>query len=91
MYFKEEELVVEAPTRSPKPVSQVPENVTVVTASDIELMNAHTIAEVLNTVTGVQVFMTGGPGQVALGYIQGSEQKHVAVFIDGVSLTISGR
>jgi vitamin B12 transporter len=90
MYFKEEELVVEAPTRSPKPVSQVPENVTVVTASDIELMNAHTIAEVLNTVTGVQVFMTGGPGQVALGYIQGSEQKHVAVFIDGVSLTNLG-
>ena len=90
MYFKEEELVVEAPTRSPKPVSQVPENVTVVTASEIELMNAHTIAEVLNTVTGVQVFMTGGPGQVALGYIQGSEQKHVAVFIDGVSLTNLG-
>jgi vitamin B12 transporter len=42
MYFKEEELVVETPTRSPKLVSQVAENVTVVTASDIEFMNAHT-------------------------------------------------
>ena len=90
MYFKEEELVVESPTRSPKPVSQVAENVTVVTAADIELMNAHTLADVLNTVTGVQVFMNGGPGQAAYGYIQGSEQRHVAVFIDGVSLNNLG-
>ena len=90
MYFKEEELVVESATRSPKPVSQTAENITVVTASDIELMNAHTLADVLNTVTGVQVFMNGGPGQTALGYIQGSEQRHVAVFIDGISLTNLG-
>jgi vitamin B12 transporter len=90
MYFKEEELVVETPTRSPKPVSQVAENVVVVTAADIELMNAHTLAEVLNTVTGVQVWMTGGPGQLAPGYIQGSEQRHVTVFIDGVALNNLG-
>jgi vitamin B12 transporter len=90
MYFKEEELVVESPTRSPKPVSQVAENITVVTASDIELMNAHTLAEVLNTVTGVQVQMTGGPGQLAFGYIQGSEARHVTVFIDGIALNTVG-
>ncbi len=41
------------------------ENVTVVTSDDIRLMNAHTVAEVLNTVTGVQVFLTGGPGSSA--------------------------
>ncbi len=90
MYFKEEELVVESPTRSPKPVSQVAENITVVTASDIELMNAHTLAEVLNTVTGVQVWMIGGPGQTAFGYIQGSETRHVTVFIDGIALNTVG-
>lgn len=86
LYFKEEELVVEAPTRSPKPVSRTPENVTVVTASDIELMNAHTLADVLNTVTGVAVFMTGGPGQIANAYIQGSDARHVTVIIDGIIL-----
>ncbi len=90
MYFKEEELVVESATRSPKSVSQTAENITVVTASDIELMNAHTLADVLNTVTGVQVFMTGGPGQVAAAYIQGSEQRHVTVMIDGVILNNLG-
>lgn len=86
MYFKEEELVVVSPTRSPKPVSQAAENITVVTASDIELMNAHSLAEVLNTVTGVQVGFTGGPGQIAQGIIQGSETRHVTIIIDGVVL-----
>jgi vitamin B12 transporter len=90
MYFKEEELVVESPTRSPKPVSQTAENIAIVTASDIELMNAHTLAEVLNTVTGVQVQMTGGPGQVANAFIQGSETRHVTVFIDGIALNTVG-
>lgn len=84
MYFKEEELVVESSTRSSKSVSQVAENVTVITASEIELMNAHTLAEVLNTVTGVEMWMTGGPGQIASGNIQGSVR--VTAMIDGVVL-----
>lgn len=86
MYFKEEELVVESPTRNPKPVSETAENITVVTASDIALMNAHTLADVLNTVTGVQIFMTGGPGTTAVSYIQGSDNTHVTVMIDGIVL-----
>ena len=92
MYFKEEELVVESSTRSPKDVSQVAENITVVTASDIKLMNAHTLADVLNTINGVQVFMTGGPGQIASGYIHGS--VHMTVMLDGIAIfstDIAGR
>lgn len=92
MYFTEEELVVESPTRSPKPLSQVAENVTVVTADDIQLMNAHTVADVLNTITGVQVYSAslGSPGASALAFIQGSDQKHVAVFIDGAPVNNLG-
>jgi vitamin B12 transporter len=86
LYFKEEELYVEAPTRSRKAISQVAENVSVVTANEIKLMNAHTVAEVLNNVTGVQVSMTGGPGSVALATIQGSDNRHVSVYVDGVPL-----
>ncbi len=86
MYFKEEELTVESPTRSPQPVAKTAENITVVTASDIELMHAHTLADVLNTVTGVEVFMDGGPGSTAVASIHGSEAMHVTVVIDGVVL-----
>ncbi|MDA8423237.1 MAG: hypothetical protein M0Z89_07865, partial [Nitrospiraceae bacterium] len=56
MYFSKDELNVISTTRSLKSISQVAENVTVVTAAEIKLMNAHTLADVLNTVTGIQVF-----------------------------------
>jgi vitamin B12 transporter len=87
MYFKEDELEVISATRSLKSITRVAENVEVVTAEDIELMNAHTLADVLNTVTGVQIDFRGGPGSVATYSIQGSDFRHVAVFVDGISIT----
>ena len=48
MYFTDEELVVVSATRSLKSITRVAENVEVVTKEDIELMNAHTLADVLN-------------------------------------------
>lgn len=86
MFFNEEDLVVVSPTRSPKPIAQVAENITVITSEQIELMNAHTLGEVLNTVPGIQAFMTGGPGSSVPVHIQGAEQRHTAVFIDGVDM-----
>jgi vitamin B12 transporter len=50
MYFREEELQVVSATRSLKPISRVAENMTVITAEDIERMNAHTLDQVLNTI-----------------------------------------
>jgi vitamin B12 transporter len=90
MYFKEEELVVESPTRGPKSITQVAENITAVTADDIKLMNAHTLADVLNTVPGVQVLLTGAPGSSAVALIQGSNQYQVSVFMDGIPLNNLG-
>ncbi len=90
MYFKEEDLVVQTATRSPQPLSTVAENMTVVTAADIELMNAHTLADVLNTVNGVEIWMTGGPGQIAQTTILGSESRHVTVIMDGVVMNFVG-
>ncbi len=87
LYFKDEELQVISATRSLKSVTRVAENVTVVTAEEIELMNAHTVAEVLNTVTGIQMDIKGGPGSIAIYEIQSSNYMRVAVFIDGVSIT----
>jgi vitamin B12 transporter len=85
LYFDEEDLVIVSTTRSLKSITRVAENVEVVTAADIELMNAHTVADVLNTVNGVQVFNAGaGPGSIAQLQIQGSSHKHVMVFIDGM-------
>ena len=75
LYFNEDDLYVESSTRGRKSLTQAAENITIVTAQDIKRMNAHTLADVLNTVTGVQVFLTGGPGSIAQASIQGSENQ----------------
>ncbi|MDO9289581.1 MAG: TonB-dependent receptor plug domain-containing protein, partial [Thermodesulfovibrionales bacterium] len=65
MYFSEDELTVVSATRSLKSITLVAENISVVTKEDIELMNAHTVAEALQKVNGVQIEMRGGPGAFA--------------------------
>ncbi len=84
MYFKEDELVV-TPTRTRKPLSQVAENISVISESDIKKMNAHTLTDVLFTVTGVQTDIRGGVGSEASALIEGSDFRHVLVKIDGVT------
>ena len=84
MIYKDKDLVT--PTRSPKPVSQVAENITVIDAEEIEAINAHTLTDVLFHVTGVQMDILGGPGAVSNPHIQGSDQRHVRVMVDGVTL-----
>jgi len=84
MYFSDAELVVQSATRSPQPLSHVAENMTVVTAADIERMNAHTLADVLNTIPGVEVAINAGPGSSASAGIFGSLSAHVTVILDGV-------
>lgn len=85
LFWEEKDLFVQSPTRHEKPISQVAENITVVTAKEIEDMNAHTVAEVLNRVTGVFVDFLGQDfGSISLLRIQGSQERHVLVLVDGV-------
>jgi len=74
-------------TRSPKPLSQTAENVTVVTASEIKAFNAHTLADVLDLVPGLQLQHNGGPGIIAYPQIQSVSFEHVLLLLDGVPLT----
>jgi len=85
MHFTPEELQVVSATRGLKPICHVAENMSVITAADIERMGAHSLAEVLDTVTGVQVdFVPHTPGNASVPYIQGSGPQYVTVMIDGV-------
>lgn len=89
MYFTRNELKVISATRSLKSISRIAENVEVVTASDIELMNAHTLADVLNHVNGVEVSFAGAsPTSIANVSIEGSKYEEVAFFMDGVPLNL---
>ena len=83
MYYKEKDLVVSA-TRHPKSISYIAENMAIVTAKEIEAMNAHTVAEILNRVPGLFVNFNQDFGATSLLSIQGSEERHVLVLVDGV-------
>lgn len=83
MFYDEDDIVV-TPTRYPKSISRVAENVTIITAEDIKAINAHTLADVLYYVPGISEQITGGPGSAANVYIQGSSTRHVLLLIDGV-------
>ncbi|HET6419918.1 MAG TPA: TonB-dependent receptor [Geobacteraceae bacterium] len=84
MFYNDDDIMV-TPTRYPKSISRIAENVTIITADDIKAVNAHTVTDVLNYVTGVQVAVRGGPGAFQNVFIQGSAERHVLVMIDGVS------
>ena len=84
MFYDQKDLVVSS-TRFPKPQSQVAENMTVVTADEIQAMNAHTVAEVLNRVDGLFVEFNQDFGAGSLIGIQGSDERHVRVLVDGVT------
>lgn len=88
LYFDmglELEQKVEAATRVPKSLNQVAENVTIITAADIERMNAHNVDDILNRVAGIYVNYIGLDfNNNSLIYIQGSNWEHVVVLLDGV-------
>lgn len=88
MYFKEDELVL-APTRTPKLLSQVAENMSIVTADEIKAMNAHSLPEVLESVTGIYVnYAVNDFYKDESLFIQGSDgnvdEKRVLVLLDGI-------
>jgi len=86
LFWEEKDLYVQSATRNEKPISQVAENITVVTSKEIEDMNAHTVGEVLNRIPGVFVDSSGQDfGSSSLLHIQGAEERHVLVLLDGIT------
>ena len=77
--------------RSPRPTSKIAENVTVITAREIAFLNAHTLAELLQTVPGIQLDKTGRtPGMFEFVTIQGANSQHLLVVVDGISQNEAG-
>ena len=73
--------------RYARPVSKIAENATVITAEQIAVLNAHTLAEVLQTVPGIRINNTRTPGDFTFFSLQGEEDSNgnILLLIDGVS------
>ncbi|MBU1419037.1 MAG: TonB-dependent receptor [Proteobacteria bacterium] len=79
---------VETASRAPKPLSRVPENVTIITAAQIERMNAHGVDEVLNRVAGISVnYHSQDFNNAAFLNIHDSHTQQVVVYLDGIRIS----
>lgn len=78
------EVTAVSPPRSPRPSSKIAENVTVITADEIARLNAHTLADVLQTVPGIQLDYHRTPGTFSYFNLQGALNTTVLVLIDGI-------
>jgi vitamin B12 transporter len=77
-------------SRFPRPISKIAENVTVIGADDIARLNAHTLADVLQTVPGIQLDQMQTPGSAVFFSVLGARSRHVLVQIDGVPQNFLG-
>ncbi len=83
LFYDESDLVVSS-TRNPKHISQVAENITVVTAEQIEVMNAHTVAEILDRIPGMFISFNRDYGSNSLINTQGSGAMNTLVLVDDI-------
>ncbi len=80
-----DEVVVTA-TRTPLPLREQLNDVTVITAQDIAEAGQSTLAELLQAQPGIEISSNGGPGQPASVYIRGANSNHTLVLVDGLRL-----
>jgi vitamin B12 transporter len=78
------EAVVVSATRSPQPRSSVLADVSVIERDEIERAGVFSVADLLARQPGVEISRNGALGANTNVYIRGGENRHVAVFIDGV-------
>jgi vitamin B12 transporter len=68
------------------PAGQVASSVTVVTDKDIQTQQYRTVPDALNTVPGLNVVQTGGPGGQTSVFLRGTNSDHTKVFVDGIDV-----
>ena len=64
--------------------TNVTDNVEIITSEEIELQGMHTVADALNTLSGISLTSYGGTGQSTQLYLQGMSNKYTLILVDGV-------
>jgi vitamin B12 transporter len=81
------EILVTSPTTVPTPINDVASSITVITSQQIEDHQWRTVPDALETVPGLNVVQTGGPGGLTSVFIRGTKSNDVKVLIDGIDVS----
>ncbi len=79
------ELVITA-TRIPTPAAEVASDVAVIDAAEIRARQLRTVTEALQTLPGLSVVRSGGPGKTAAVFSRGTNANQTLVLIDGIEV-----
>jgi len=71
-------------TRIETPVNEIGSSVTLISAEEIERSQRRTLPDLLQTVPGLNIVQTGGPGGKTSVFMRGSNSNHTKVLIDGI-------
>src|SRR3977135_3039072 len=80
----ESEGIVISATRVETPVNEIGSSVTIITDKEIERDQRRSLPDVLQTVPGLNIVQTGGPGGKTSVFMRGSNSNHTKVLIDGI-------
>jgi len=80
----ETEGIVVSATRIETPINEIGSSVTLIPAEEIERNQRRTLPDVLQTVPGLNIVQTGGPGGKTSVFMRGSNSNHTKVIIDGI-------
>jgi vitamin B12 transporter len=76
--------IVVSATRIETPLNEIGSSVTLIPAEEIERNQRRTLPDVLQTVPGLNIVQTGGPGGKTSVFMRGSNSNHTKVIIDGI-------
>jgi vitamin B12 transporter len=79
------EIIISA-TRIDTPIHQMATSVNVVTGEAIENRKQTDLPDLLQTLPGVSMSRSGGPGQATQIYLRGAKPQHTLVMVDGVRM-----
>ena len=79
--------IVISATGTATPASEVASSVTVITAEDIARTQERSVPDVLQSVPGLNVVQTGGPGGNTAIFMRGTNSNQVKILVDGVDMT----
>ena len=82
--YYDEDALFETATGTPKPISQVAENVTIITRQEIDALHAHNVGDVLQYVSGLYLDGNFEPINSSFPVIDGSDFEHALVLVDGI-------
>ena len=82
--IKLDTITISSASKTSQSITDTTSNVSVITKEEIEEKNFSTVAEALNTVSGINFTNNGGLGKATSVLVRGFDSKRVLVLIDGI-------